>query len=427
MRASAFKRYVTGFAALVGVGLGLLAGFNALVNPFNIYDGPRLSGFNDYKYKLATHSRLSKAAEVRRLHPDCLILGSSRAQIGLDPAHPAWSDCTAYNLAQNGGTLYEAMRYLQHAEAVRKPRDVVLALDLLMFNIYRPLRQPGFTEERLMTGADGTPNPAWRRAYAYDVFSGLLSSQTLKASWATVFPPTVSVRRARGPEDGFWEYLRPDTAFLTRRGQREVFRRNEEAFLTEHWFPAPRHQFRTRDPQSGADTYEYLRTILRLAHRDNVKLSMLISPAHARQWETLRQAGLWNEFEAWKRMLVQVNDDEARRAGHAPFALWDFSGYNTYTTEAVPAEGDRTSEMRWYWESSHYRKELGERVLDRVLGYRAAERAIAPDFGVRLDARRLETQLAAIRAGQRRWQQTHAADVDEIAVLARRTASWRVP
>ncbi len=424
MRASAFKRYVTGFAAIVGAGLALLAGFNALVNPFNIYDGPRITGFNDYKYELAKHSRLSKAAEVRRLHPDCLILGSSRAHAGLDPAHPAWSGCTAYNLAHNGGTLYEAMRYLQHAEAVRQPREVVLALDLLMFNIYR-LQQPGFTEERLLTGADGAPNPAWRRAYAYDVFSGLLSSQTLGASWTTVFPPYA--HRARGPEDGFWEYTSLDATFLTRRGQREAFRRNEEAFLTEHWFPAPRHRFRTRDQQSGADVYDYLRAILRLAHRDNVQLSMLISPAHARQWEALRQAGLWGEFEDWKRMLVQVNADEARRAGRTPFALWDFSGFNAYTTEAVPAEGDRTGEMRWYWESSHFRKELGDRVLDRVLGYRAAERPIAPDFGVRLDARRLEAQLAAIRAGQQRWQQTHAAAVAEIAVLARRTASWRVP
>jgi len=424
MRGNIFKDYVRGLAAFAGGTLLLVIGINALVNPFNLYAGLRLSGFNDYKYELARHSRLSKAAELRRQRPECLILGSSRAQAGLDPDQPAWTHCRVYNLAHAGGTLYESMRYFQQAAAIQRPREVVLALDLFMFNAYRP-PQPGFSEERLMVSIDGAPNPAWPRVFAYDVFSNLLSWDALKASWKTAVP--AHRRQRRGAEDGFWEYERFRLEQAPRRGQRDAFRRNEEAFLTTHWFPAPQRRFTTHDPVSGADAYDSMRIILRIAHREGVRLHLLVSPAHARQWETLRQAGLWQEFEDWKRMLVHVNNEEARRAGRAPFSLWDFSGFNTYTTEDVPAESDRAGAMRWYWESSHFRKELGDIVLNRVLGQNATGHKVAVDFGVRLDARNLDAHLAGMRVAQLRWQQTHAQDVAEIAGIVRRTAAWRTP
>lgn len=422
-RRSAFRSYFRGLLLGAGGLLLLVVAANALINPFNLYAGPRRAGVNDYKYELDRHSRLSKAAEVRRLKPDCLILGSSRAQIGLDPAHPAWRDCRAYNLAQNGGTLYEAMRYFQHAAAVQRPQDVVLALDLLMFNAYRPLRQPGYLEERLLTRADGSPNPAWQRHYADDVFTSLLSWRALDASHKTVFPPYL--RQQPGPENGYWEYRRFGVDYLKRRGQHEYFRRTEQAFLEGHWFPPPRHVFDTRDPDAGVDTYDYLRSILRMAHREPARLTLVVSPAHARLWEALYQGGLWTAFEDWKRELVRINDEEARRARRSPFAVWDFSGFNRYTTEAVPAASDRDTQMRWYWESSHYRKELGDVILDRVLGYRAPGREQAADFGVPVTPANLEAHLAGIRKARARWRATHAAEVAEIEALAREILAKR--
>jgi hypothetical protein len=244
-----------------------------------------------------------------------------------------------------------------------------------------------------------------------------LSWRGLQASHKTVFPPYL--RQQSGPENGFWEYRRFGVDYLKRRGQHEYFRRTEQAFLEGHWFPPPRHVFSTVDPAAGVDTYDYLRTILRIAHREQARLTLLISPAHARLWEALYQGGLWPVFEDWKRELVHINDDEARRARRAPFAVLDFSGFNVYSTEAVPAAGDQETQMRWYWESSHYRKELGERVLDRVLSYRAPEHEPAADFGVQVTPANLESHLAGIRKAHARWRTAHAVEVAEIAALAR--------
>ena len=35
-----------------------------------------------------------------------------------------------------------------------------------------------------------------------------------------------------------------------------------------------------------------------------------------------------------------------------PITLWDFSGYNTVTTEPVPPLEDRQATMQYYWETS---------------------------------------------------------------------------
>jgi hypothetical protein len=83
-------------------------------------------------------------------------------------------------------------------------------------------------------------------------------------------------------------------------------------------------------------TLNYFRSLLDIVYRDNVDLRILISPSHARLWEAPDSVGLWKKFEQWKREMVQINEQQANKYGKTPFPLWDFSGYNTFTTEEVP-------------------------------------------------------------------------------------------
>jgi len=413
MRGRIFKKYVHGLLAVAGGALLFVIAVNALVNPFNLYDGLRIRGVNDYKYRLIKHQRLTKPAEILRLHPDCLILGTSRIQIGLDPAHPGWGQCRVYNLALNRSGIYESMRYYQHAAALQRPRKVVLELD----QVYGHETTGGFEEERLLVKADGSPNPMWWRKHAYDIWTGLASLEALRASWQTVFP--FYQRRSAGPEDGFWEYTPVDEKML-RHGQRNLFRKTElDAFAR------PRDQGRPPDFRSAAvvpraeDSYgkghQYLRAILRQAHLDGTQMFLIFAPQHARYWNRYLESGRWGTFEARKRMTVFINEDEARLANREPFPLWDFSGFNTYTTEPVPPADDRVTRMRWHWEGTHFTKELGDRVLDRVLGFEDSERPVSADFGVRLSSGNLEAHLSAMRVAGDRWRLMHPQDVAETA------------
>ena len=52
-------------------------------------------------------------------------------------------------------------------------------------------------------------------------------------------------------------------------------------------------------------------------------------------------------------------EEEADRVGKEPHVIWDFSYPNDITQEPLPEYGD-VSPMKWYWEFSHYREELGQ-------------------------------------------------------------------
>jgi len=415
MRGLVFKKFVRGLMMVVSGGVLLTIGFNALINPYNLYDGPRIHGFNDYKYRLIKHQRLTKPAEILRLRPDCLALGTSRIQVGIDPAHPGWGECRTYNLALNRADMYESMRYYQHAAALNKPKKVVLELG--QFYGHQP--QGEFKEDRLVIKADGLPNPVWWHQYVLDIWSGLISLEALRSSWQTLVPSYQ--RRAAGPEDGFWEYTPLDPRML-RHGQRILFRSVERQIANRK---ARRGQegsadFRSaavlpRDDDSHGKGFQHLRAILRQAHRDGTQMHLVIAPQHARVWYMLLIRGGWSAYEAGKRMAVYINEDEARLANREPFPLWDFSGFSSYTMEPVPLHTERSARMRWFWDGQHFTKELGDQMLARVFGVEDGQNPVAADFGVRLSSRNLETHILAIRAAGDEWRRTHPRDTAEIA------------
>ena len=73
--------------------------------------------------------------------------------------------------------------------------------------------------------------------------------------------------------------------------------------------------------------------------------------------------------------------------------------------------------MRWYRESSHFRRVLGNRVLDRVFG--RPDDGACPGLGQRLEPATLAAALTAQRDALQHWVETHAADAAEIEGLAK--------
>ena len=115
--------------------------------------------------------------------------------------------------------------------------------------------------------------------------------------------------------------------------------------------------------------------------------------------------------------MVAINEEEAQRYSRRPFPIWDFSGYNSLTTEPVPPLGDTETRMHWYFESSHYQKSLGDLVLDRIFDHQEPGRTVPDDFGILLTSATLEAHLAQIRADRKRWRKAHPEDVAEIEAL----------
>jgi hypothetical protein len=134
--------------------------------------------------------------------------------------------------------------------------------------------------------------------------------------------------------------------------------------------------------------------------------------------EMTAAAGEWEGVEHAKRELVAyLAADAARHPGAPAFPLWDFSGYSSVTTEPLPDAGSR-AEMRFYWDSSHFKERVGDWVLDRVLATVSTPDAPPPaDFGVLLTPDSVEAALAGIRAARDAYRARHAGEVAQIEAL----------
>ncbi|MEB3884628.1 hypothetical protein [Lyngbya sp. CCY1209] len=392
------------------------ASFNWIVDPFGIFGAIQIEGFNTLKPDFSEHLRLGKAAIAARLAPGGVILGSSRAEQAYDTEHPGWNSQVRprYNLGLSAANMYEILRYFQHTHATRPVRQSVLGLDFFVFNIYRE-NKPDFSEDRLAVSLAGRRNLWTLRG---DFFPVLLSNDAWKASLRTFRVQDPSSIHTPYLPNGQRSWQDKPQRILKKGGHRKAFLANESLFANTLYLPAPRYKYDFVNPETGESNWQYYRRLLSTAYRDEVDLILSINPCHARQLELIASLNLWDEFEMWKRQLVEINEQEARRHDRPPFPIWDFSGYTSLTTEAVPAPEDQTTSMKWYYESSHFSKELGDLVLDRVFDYRETGRDLPGDFGVLLTADNIEEHLAKIRRNRQRYRETHGEDVKEIETIA---------
>ncbi len=397
--------YLRRFAAVCALAFALLASFNAVMDPFALFGAPRIAGVNAAKPVLSRHVREYKAHAVVRERPTAVILGSSRAELGLDPAHPAWKEHPVYNLALPSGRIDEAFAYLRHAHAAGGVKHAVLAIDFLMFNALHRV-EPDFRPERLADAPWGG-----RPARAHDLAMALFSLDALDAAWETL-------RQQDDPDalpllpDGRRDTRNHPERIARRGGHRAAFLSSERASLAadDGW-----GSFVWRLPDGTQPGIETFAALLAYARREGITVDVLTSPVHARRLEILHQLGLWEEFEAWKRALVAARSQDDTQA-----VVWDFTGFSMVTTEPVPPAGDTTTRMRHYWESSHYRREMGDLVLDRVLGG-----AQADGFGVALDRRNVDTALPRLRESRAQWARTNPGEIEELARLVADTRDER--
>lgn len=366
-----YHRYTLVFLLVASVNLVLIALFNTFVDPYGVMNSPTRVGFNKVKPEKNEHVRLFKAVEISRLKTKMIVLGSSRSEFGIDPKHPAFNDYQpAYNLAITGANMYETMRYFQHAIATQPNlKEIVLGIDFFMFNGYRD-KKPGFRESRLGT----------TKLTLQDAFEAMLSLNALTSSLDTINsnkrdPNAVGYFYPDGRRDAKY-YIQ----YIYQNKPREVvFKTTLQDFLTKPDF------YKTY--QLSSSRLNDLKTIIATCEQRGINLKIFISPSHATEWEAIRVAGLWLVFEQWKWEVANM----------AP--IWDFSGYNSITTEPI------SNKMKNYIDNSHYRKEVGDLVLNRMFHYQ--EESVPADFGVLLTPANVESHLEKIRADREAWAKNH--------------------
>ena len=400
-----FSRSWLVICLLIGV---VVASANVVIDPYLVFKMPRVNGFNDKKPSIETKERLIKAYEVIRAAPNGLILGTSRVALGLDAEHPSWPAKArpVYNLGLAGADLFTSYRYLQHVLAHRVVTTVVLGLDFEYFLIKkRDLSAPLEFESYLSVDRDGRPDPSRRWYHLRDLAEASFSLEALGDSIATV---RASRRRealdvtpaGNMSEAGF----RQETAEL---GPAPLF---EQRNLHNMRTYRGRTFARSSPGEADAPALVALRAIVDLCRARGIQLELFAQPMHADLLETLDLLGAWASYESWKRELVEIGRGQARGDGPG-VRVWDFGGYDQFSTEPLPEISDGRTPLRWFWEPSHYSKALGDIILTRIFG--GADRG----YGVVLTPDTIEARLADVRERRRTYRERHPEDARRLRSL----------
>lgn len=396
------KAYVTHLVAASVIFIGLLVTVNKVIDPFWIYDSPLIYGLNKIKPELKTNQRVFEITRLLNKPPQILILGTSREDSGISPDYPLFGNRKVFNAAIASQPYIESNEIIKYLiNNGNSPSLVLFGLLFESANIYGPPLPSDFSNENFSNSHK---------------IKLLFSLDTTKAAVATVKKNITNKQDiSEYTEHGF--KLQSSWENQLRKGHRQLFLDNEKHYLFDNHFPAPGCKNVIKD-EHGAYTKSIpmneLQELIAIAYRAKIDMRLFIGPSHARQWETIGASGLWEQFEDWKRMLVELVESEAIKENAIPFQLWDFSGYNSVTQESVPEINDLKNRMRFYYESSHYTPEAGELVINRILGDKGDSDALPNDFGELLTKRNIELYLSKIRTDREIYRKTHSRDILEI-------------
>jgi hypothetical protein len=325
--------------------LCLTAAFTRVVDPFWYFRDVEIEGFNAIKTKFRRFERDVKPAVVAAEQPEAVILGSSFAEIGFDPLHPALTrsgQARSYNFALAGAPWqmnFCARGCVLEAAPVR---SIVLGIHA------QPL--PAF---------DCAHSIADMRETAWTAL--LLSPRALGAAIETV-----SHQRERGSHtrEGMYYYSRFDPGVERRFGQYFASILHDAKGCSfanlERSVEAPVPPLRIA-PDTPFDVRGLARVIESVSGRD-VTLRLVVYPRHVLSIETDYLCG--RQFERWQALWHLARFlEEHPPAAPASVEIWDFQGYGPYTTEpVVPAL------MTFWQDPEHFNHEFGSVMLDWMFG-----------------------------------------------------------
>lgn len=367
---------------------------NVLVDPYHVFRMPLIKGFNANKGQGTGQVWLYKAYEANHVEAKTILLGSSRVEAGLDSYSSAWpaDKQPVYNLGIAGASPYAQFRYLQHWMSNHTPETVVVGVDFEFFLDVLESQHgaAGNFEARLALNSDGTPNTSARRQHILDLAQFTLSYDSLSDSAATVV--------------GNLEGDLSDTAGGNYPEKELIEERRKAGSLPfMEWYDV----INVRRYHGGLNTFAMadLRAILDLCESRGTRAILYIHPMPADTLEVIDLLGNWPVFEEWKRELLRLASQYPHRDKGNKVILWDFSDYDAYSTEPVLPDH---RVLQWFWESWHYRKALGDLIIERVFD------ASHVPFGTVLTEENIESHLGEIRARNREYRVNHKADFDRV-------------
>lgn len=366
------NRYIGCFVATFLALASITATSNFIVDPYLVFGNARIDGFNQVKTEINDHVRTSKAFEPFRHDTDVVLAGNSRIEMGLDPGHACFAQLGlhAYNLGIPGAGVGQQLNYALNVVYAQPVKRVYLSVDFVDFLVNdgsaRPPQDSVIATGNLSMRFDGSENPEHAWATAQTRFRALLSLNALSSSLRTLL-----LQGAHQPNrlaNGF----NPATDFArvtSIEGPGALFGQKMASLRERFTSPKSIHY---ADGKLTRD-FDLFSRFLTIAAVNHIEVVVFTNPFHEQFWNLLRERGLFEMHADW---LAEIESRVREAEGRV--TMWDFSADSEFIHESVPPPGVNAPPLDWFWEPSHYRKGLGDKMLDSML---ATECGSQVDFG----------------------------------------------
>lgn len=256
--------------------------------------------------------------------------------------------------------MYESISYFKYALKQGNLKKVLLVVDYRMFN-----NKTQKSIQDFETYFDGK-----------NIYSLLFSIDVLKDSLLTIKGGENS---SIFLENGQKEHLHNKYNINKNGGHLETMKKYEKNYYKDF---QTNYTYKDTKKKSFPDFEE----IVKLCYENNIELDIIFGPSHIRQWEALDYYLGYDKWLQWKKDVVLSVNKIAHQQNKKSFRVMDFSVYHNLTAEKVPT--DKDTKMKYHWEASHYKNELGPIVLDRLVGDSKFN-----DFGIELNLQNIDKHL----------------------------------
>ncbi|MCB1705705.1 MAG: hypothetical protein KDI17_12630 [Halioglobus sp.] len=341
----------------------LVVGINYVVDPYGITGMQRVAGFNEHKVEINEHTQLLKKYQPLLSTHNALMVGNSRVELGIAPAHACFLDAgmDLYNLGMPGAAVETQLAYALNLLYQQPVETLFLSLDFTDFiaSSAQP-REDGSRLGEAMAGfrftAAGTPSDGYYQSVFRDYLKSLFSLDALAASVMTI---ALQGESAADRDDAGFNPARDFAEAVRIEGPHALFAQKMDSLATKYSRP-----WYLRDAQGQLNpAFATLAHFLDIATARGIKVYLFTNPFHDSFWDLLRDQGHMTAYSDWMRSLQAL----VRNYPQGAVELWDFSADSPYIHEEVPAAGVRSGPLQWFWEPAHYRRELGDLMVNAML------------------------------------------------------------
>jgi hypothetical protein len=337
------------------------------------------------------HSALSKLHYIYRQQPEVMYFGSSRVEVGLPVERDLFPNRSVYNAALSANTLGNTIPLIMHVLGGYTPKVIVLGLD---FNTFTPKPSPLSNLDLSLMSSNFSEYQLKRALYdvkrSVTVEASQHSITALRAMYyGRPYDPIDGVASVDG-QTSENEMLR----LTATRGQYvQAFQRTLQYAAGA---PPP--------PAEVSAGLKVLEDFLKIACVRKITVRAFSTPRHALSEFMLARNGHWPEVERWK---VGLADIATRYQSNCDVKIYDFSGFNSVTTETIdgitPAAG-----LENYWEASHFKVNVGDRILRRIF---APDASLPADFGRELNNGTVAEINAQSDRDRARYEASHTKEI----------------